>query len=82
LREANVICRELGFLSSVAVKPNSYYGMPNKTRFVLDDLDCNGTENSLYSCQFKEWGVHDCNAQEVILKWKIDVYGTICYFYI
>ncbi|KAL4149489.1 hypothetical protein QTP88_003430 [Uroleucon formosanum] len=64
LREANVICRELGFLSSVAVKPNSYYGVPNKTRFVLDDLDCNGTENSLYSCQFKEWGVHDCNAQE------------------
>ncbi|XP_001951968.4 uncharacterized protein LOC100160261 [Acyrthosiphon pisum] len=64
LREANVICRELGFLSSVAVKPNSYYGVPNKTRFVLDDLNCNGTENSLYSCQFKEWGVHDCNAQE------------------
>lgn len=42
--------------------------MPNKTRFVLDDLDCNGTENSLYSCQFKEWGVHDCNAQEVVFK--------------
>lgn len=65
LREANVICRELGFPNSVAVKSNSYFGVPNQTRFVLDDLNCNGNENSLYSCQFKEWGVHDCNAQEV-----------------
>lgn len=65
MREANVVCRELGFPSSIAVKPNSYFGIPNQTRFVLDDLNCNGNENSLYSCQFKEWGVHDCNAQEV-----------------
>lgn len=65
LREANVVCRELGFLGSVAVKPNSFYGVLNQTRFVLDDLDCNGNEDSLYSCKFKEWGVHDCNAQEV-----------------
>ncbi|XP_025406310.1 uncharacterized protein LOC112680434 isoform X2 [Sipha flava] len=64
LREANVICQELGFPGSLAVKPNSYFGVPNKTRFVLDDLDCNGNEKSLYSCQFKEWGVHDCNIQE------------------
>lgn len=65
LREANVVCRELGFPSSVAVKPNSFFGVPNRTRFVLDDLDCNGNESSLYSCKFKEWGVHDCNLQEV-----------------
>ncbi|XP_050429551.1 uncharacterized protein LOC126838845 isoform X3 [Adelges cooleyi] len=64
MREADVICRELGFPSSVSVKSNSFFGIPNKTRFVLDDLECRGDEKSLYSCQFKEWGIHDCNAQE------------------
>lgn len=67
LREANVVCQELGFLGAISVKPNSYYGVPNQTKFVMDDLSCNGNENSLYSCQFKEWGVHDCNAQEVYI---------------
>ncbi|XP_050533340.1 uncharacterized protein LOC126901133 [Daktulosphaira vitifoliae] len=71
VREADVVCRELGFPSSLAVKSNSYFGVPvNKTRFVLDDLECRGNEKSLYSCQFKEWGIHDCNAQESV--------GVIC----
>ncbi|VVC45038.1 C-type lectin fold,Low-density lipoprotein (LDL) receptor class A, conserved site,Kringle-like fold,SRCR [Cinara cedri] len=70
LREANVVCRELGFLGAIVTKPNSYFGVPNHTRFVLDDLNCNGNESSLYSCQFKEWEVHDCNAQESV--------GVVC----
>ena len=78
LNDANVVCRELGFeMGASEVRGNSYY-LPrvtlmssyNNVSFVMDELDCVGNETSLRHCDFKGWGVNDCNADEVV--------GVVC----
>ncbi|XP_055384260.1 uncharacterized protein LOC129613938 isoform X2 [Condylostylus longicornis] len=78
IKDANVVCRELGFpFGASEVRANSYY-LPtvdmmssyNNVSFVMDEVDCKGNETSLQECDFKGWGVHDCNADEVV--------GVVC----
>lgn len=77
MRDATVLCKELGFeLGASEVRPNSFYGpnqeiqTGNKTLFIMDELDCLGNETSLQECQFNGWGVHDCNSEEIV--------GVVC----
>ncbi|GAB0095519.1 Peptidase S1 domain-containing protein [Sergentomyia squamirostris] len=74
MRDANVICRELGFpLGAAEVRGNSYYP-PHRSMlrgddsaiFLVDELDCRGNEKTMRECDFSGWGVHDCNAEEVV----------------
>lgn len=75
--DANVLCRELGYILGAAeVKPNSYYP-PNanmtvgdRTLFMMDEVNCRGNESSLRECDFDGWGVSDCNVEEVV--------GVVC----
>ena len=32
--------------------------------FLLDDVNCDGSESSLYECESRPWGDHDCDAGE------------------
>lgn len=75
--DANVLCKELGFtLGAAEVKSNSYYTPQEsmiegaETVFNMDEVNCSGNETSLRECEFSGWGVHDCNAEEVV--------GVIC----
>uniref|UniRef100_A0A6B2EJ60 Putative trypsin-like serine protease n=1 Tax=Phlebotomus kandelakii TaxID=1109342 RepID=A0A6B2EJ60_9DIPT len=74
MRDADVVCRELGFpLGAAEVRANSYYP-PHRSMlrgedsaiFLVDELDCRGSEKSIRECDFSGWGVHDCNAEEVV----------------
>lgn len=77
IEAAHVVCRELGFeAGALELKPNSFYppnvAMTNngKPVFIMDELRCVGNESSLKECAFSGWGVHDCNAEEVM--------GVVC----
>ncbi|XP_059615685.1 uncharacterized protein LOC132261131 isoform X2 [Phlebotomus argentipes] len=78
MRDADVVCRELGFpLGAAEVRGNSYYP-PHRSMlrgedsaiFLVDELDCRGSEKTVRECDFSGWGVHDCNAEEVV--------GVVC----
>lgn len=61
---AEVVCRELGltlnnFTTSVDVSGDDSFG--------LDDVVCNGSEESIFDCQHNStWGNHDCGSGEHI----------------
>ncbi|KAJ3652129.1 hypothetical protein Zmor_018121 [Zophobas morio] len=69
LRDAHVVCKELGFhLGAVEVKGNSFFAKeftPEKTFYMMDDVTCSGNETKLLDCDFSGWGVHNCLAQEI-----------------
>lgn len=78
MRDADVLCHELGFsLGASEVRANSFYA-PNvginsnqdSPTFLMDELDCLGNETSLRECEFSGWGVHDCLPEEVV--------GVVC----
>lgn len=74
---ANVLCKELGFkMGASELRLNSYYA-PSEAMtdgddavFIMDEVKCYGNETTLKQCDFNGWGVHDCNADEVV--------GVVC----
>ncbi|KAK9506432.1 hypothetical protein O3M35_008374 [Rhynocoris fuscipes] len=67
LRDADVACRHLGYpLGAAEIKrytfPNVTGG--NEPKFLLDDVECRGDEDTLAECQHAGWGVHDCQPHE------------------
>jgi DNA-binding beta-propeller fold protein YncE len=58
--DATVVCKQLQ-LSSGNVMPTASLG---SNAIWMDDVSCTGTENSLSSCPFRSWGVHDCSHSE------------------
>ncbi|XP_021351066.1 deleted in malignant brain tumors 1 protein-like isoform X2 [Mizuhopecten yessoensis] len=60
--EAGVLCRMLGYRDGYVVA-TEYFG-PGVGEIWLDDLDCDGTESSIFDCGGVEWGVHNCNHGE------------------
>nr|XP_034174800.1 uncharacterized protein LOC117601744 isoform X3 [Osmia lignaria] len=70
--DADVICKELGFvLGALEVRPGGFYGnLDPPTRFMVDQLRCRGNETTLRECDFDGWGVHNCEPEEAV--------GVIC----
>jgi len=70
LRDAEVVCRELGFpLGATEVLPPGSYISRDYTKpavFLIDDLQCLGNESSILECEFEGWGVHDCLPEEAV----------------
>lgn len=75
IRDANVICRMMGFPGALSAGINGRFGPGNSSqRVLLDDLWCSGHENSVASCSFRGWGSHNCHHKEdagVVCKEKI-----------
>ena len=59
LREAEVICTELGFGEAVAAIPSAFYGQGSGW-ILLDDVNCIGTEENIADCLHSGWGSHNC----------------------
>ncbi|KFQ19758.1 Deleted in malignant brain tumors 1 protein, partial [Mesitornis unicolor] len=63
LREAKVVCRQLGCGTAVSAPRESKYG-EGKDQIWLSDVNCKGTEASLAECEAKPWGDNVCNHVE------------------
>uniref|UniRef100_A0AAY5ELZ7 SRCR domain-containing protein n=1 Tax=Electrophorus electricus TaxID=8005 RepID=A0AAY5ELZ7_ELEEL len=60
MRDAAVVCRELGCGEAVDVLGSSHFG-PGSGPIWMDDVDCTGSESTLKNCTSAGWGKHDCN---------------------
>ena len=61
-RDAQVVCRMLGYNSNGAIaKSGSTYGSV-PTNFVMDDVHCIGTEETLEDCNYSP--THNCGRHE------------------
>ncbi|KAL9964706.1 hypothetical protein ACROYT_G028382 [Oculina patagonica] len=76
-RDAEVICRMMGFPGAVYADVNRIFGAGNSSQNIwLDDLWCSGNEISVASCSFRRWGSHNCDHDKdvgVICREKIPV---------
>ncbi|KFO93443.1 Scavenger receptor cysteine-rich domain-containing group B protein, partial [Buceros rhinoceros silvestris] len=63
LRDAKVVCRQLGCGHAVAAWGEARYGQGTGYIF-LDNLKCKGHEPSLLRCSHIRWDVHNCDHSE------------------
>ncbi|XP_013780271.1 lysyl oxidase homolog 2-like [Limulus polyphemus] len=68
-REANVVCRQLGYPAAKKPTTDSFYGQARSTIW-MDNIFCNGNEMSIEKCPFDGWGITDCIGKEAA--------GVIC----
>ncbi|XP_063963722.1 deleted in malignant brain tumors 1 protein-like [Lytechinus pictus] len=63
LKDANVVCRMLGFERAVSYTCCAGYG-EGSGPIILDKVDCNGTENNLGHCPKSDYKINDCDHSE------------------
>ncbi|XP_019614684.1 PREDICTED: deleted in malignant brain tumors 1 protein-like [Branchiostoma belcheri] len=69
LKDAEVVCRMLGYPNVYGVRPYEYF-VAGTGPIYMEDLQCDGTESSLFNCSHKGWGIHDCEHSDVV--------GVVC----
>ncbi|XP_074548437.1 HHIP-like protein 1 [Halichoeres trimaculatus] len=57
---AAVVCRQLGFRFALKAAKNSEFGEGRDLRILLDDVQCDGSENTLLDCKHAGVGTHNC----------------------
>ncbi|XP_072163004.1 neurotrypsin-like [Diadema setosum] len=60
MRDAHVVCRDLGYSSASASYRSAHFGQGSGP-FWVDSALCDGTENSLVYCLRWPWGCHRCD---------------------
>ena len=63
LRDANVVCRQLGYNGARGAPQGARYGQ-GRGPILLDDVGCNGSEAYLWSCPSSGWASHNCDHRE------------------
>ena len=59
INDAHVVCRQLGFPSASSARCCARYGQGSGTIW-MDDVQCSGTEASLFYCTHAGWGRNCC----------------------
>ena len=60
IKNARVVCRQLGFRYALNAYQSAHYG-EGTGLILLDDVHCRGSESSLFSCRHRKVGFHNCN---------------------
>ncbi|KAI3373451.1 hypothetical protein L3Q82_022056, partial [Scortum barcoo] len=63
LKNARVVCQQLGCGSAVYAHTNSFFGYGTGL-VLLDNVKCQGTEPDLTRCKSLGWGQHNCGHHE------------------
>ncbi|XP_049452066.1 lysyl oxidase homolog 3B isoform X2 [Epinephelus fuscoguttatus] len=63
ISNANVLCRQLGFVSATGWTHSAKYGK-GQGKIWLDNVLCNGGEKSIELCKSRGWGNSDCTHDE------------------
>ncbi|XP_015222796.2 scavenger receptor cysteine-rich domain-containing group B protein, partial [Lepisosteus oculatus] len=63
LRDARVVCRQLGCGNATSAREEAFFGQGSGS-IHLDNLKCRGDETSLLQCSHIAWNVHNCNHSE------------------
>ena len=67
--DATVICKQLGY-SRGSARVSAYFGEGGGL-ILLDNVNCNGGESTLFGCSHGNFGEHDCTHNEDA--------GVVCY---
>ena len=59
IKDATVVCRQLGFPGAVAANISAAFGA-GKGKIWMDNVMCTGNESSLTECNRNRWGTHNC----------------------
>ena len=62
-RDADVACRQLGYVDYERYFKNAHFGQ-GEGPIWLESLRCSARENYIVECRHKGWGVHDCTHEE------------------
>ncbi|XP_034165895.2 deleted in malignant brain tumors 1 protein-like [Pangasianodon hypophthalmus] len=63
LKDAEVVCRQLGCGKAISAPSNARFGQGSEPTW-LDDVRCTGTESSIDHCSHSGFGVEDCKHYE------------------
>ena len=73
-RDADVVCRSLGYDTGEALGYNNDFGDGTGTIW-MDQVECDGSEASLEQCERNNWGDNDCDHFEdagvICCEWHI-----------
>lgn len=59
MKDAKVVCKQVGCGSPLSALGGARYGRGSDIIW-LDDVECSGTEESIFDCQARPWGEHNC----------------------
>ncbi|XP_019746110.1 lysyl oxidase homolog 3B isoform X1 [Hippocampus comes] len=63
ISNANVLCRQLGFVEATGWTHSAKYGK-GQGKIWLDNVQCGGGERSIAACKSRGWGNSDCTHDE------------------
>lgn len=63
IKDARVVCRQLGFPDADAAYLTAFFGEGTGPIW-MDNVECTGSESSLTECRRSEWGRHGCSHSE------------------
>uniref|UniRef100_A0A183IID0 Neurotrypsin n=1 Tax=Soboliphyme baturini TaxID=241478 RepID=A0A183IID0_9BILA len=92
MKDANVICRQLGFeRGATAITPGSRYGPARNEHFNLHNLNCEGEETNVFYCRRSLHGACHSVGDSVGVKCRINypsrcqangvMYNNKCYYF-
>ena len=63
IKDAHVVCRQLGFPGAFSAPTSAYFGA-GSGQILLDNVNCSGSERSIVNCKHRGWGVENCGHSE------------------